>query len=64
MNFVAEHGGINVSQSQRLLQPKRWHTAKKLLERMVAKKLLVREHSTTRKQDPKAFYRLPKPEEL
>lgn len=58
LNFVAEHGAINVSQAQRLFPGSRWHTVKKRLDKMVISGLLKRDHSETIERDPKAVYRL------
>jgi ATP-dependent DNA helicase RecG len=60
LNFVAEHGKINVVQCHRLFPnfPK-WHSAKKLLLKMVDKGLLKHIHSPTVKRDPYAHFVLP-----
>lgn len=62
LNFVVEHGNINVSQCLALLPnslPK-WHAAKRLLERMKSKGLLEHKHSEKVLRDPHACYTLPK----
>ncbi len=44
INFIGEHGKINVSQCFRLLPHlKRWHSAKKLLMNLTERKILIRE---------------------
>lgn len=60
LNFVAEHGKINVVQAHRLL-PKlaKWHSAKRMLQRLVDKGLLKRIHSETVERDSKSHYVLP-----
>jgi ATP-dependent DNA helicase RecG len=60
LNFVAEHGKINVVQCHRLLPslPK-WHSAKRLLQKMVEKGLLKHIHSETVKRDNRAHFVLP-----
>lgn len=61
MNFVAEHGSINVTQTMRLiLAPRKWQSVKKVLDGMVQKGLLVRHHS--RERDSRAVYALPETE--
>jgi ATP-dependent DNA helicase RecG len=67
LNFVAEHGKINVTQCHRLIPslPK-WHSAKKLLTKLVGKGLLKQVHHATVVRDNKAHFVLPeafKPEE-
>lgn len=60
LNFVAEHGKINVVQAHRLLPNlAKWHSAKRALERLVKKGLLVHVHSKTVERDSKAHYKLP-----
>lgn len=60
LNFVAEHGKINVVQAHRLLPNlAKWHSAKRALERLVTKGLLVHVHSKTVERDSKAHYKLP-----
>ena len=60
LNFVSEYGSINVTQCTRLItSPRRWHSVKKLLDRMVADGLLEHHHSQTVKLDSKSFYKLP-----
>jgi len=60
LNFVAEHGRINVSQCLRLIPnlPK-WHSAKRLLTRLADKGLLKQVHSSTVVRDNKAHFVLP-----
>jgi ATP-dependent DNA helicase RecG len=59
LNFVVEHGSINVSDCLHLIPtlPK-WHAAKKLLEKMRLGGLLILR--STRSRDPHACYLLPK----
>src|SRR5438552_3457247 len=60
LNFVAEHGRINVVQCHRLIPslPK-WHSAKRLLQNLVDKGLLKHIHSSTVERDSRAHYVLP-----
>lgn len=60
LNFVAEHGKINVTQCLRIIPslPK-WHAAKRLLDKLVDKGLLVHNHSDTVLRDNRAHYVLP-----
>jgi len=60
LNFVAEHGKINVVQCHRLIPGlAKWHSAKKLLQRLVDKGLLKHVHSPTVVRDVRAHYVLP-----
>lgn len=67
LNYVTEHGSINVTQSQALFHGKgsrrRWHAYKKVLTGMVAKGLLAHHHSPVVKLDSRACYKLPQPKE-
>ena len=60
INFIGEHGKMNVSECLRLIPtlPK-WHAAKRLLESMRLKGLLVHKHSATVARDAHAYYILP-----
>ena len=60
LNFVVEHRRINVSECLHLIPslPK-WHAAKRLLEKMKSKGLLLHKHSETVKRDAHAYYTLP-----
>ena len=60
LNFVAEHGKINVVQCHRLIPslPK-WHSAKRLLQKLSEKGLLKHVHSDTVERDSRAHYVLP-----
>ena len=60
LNFVAEHGRINVTQCHRLIPslPK-WHSAKKLLTKLAGKGLLKQVHHPTVVRDNKAHFVLP-----
>ena len=57
LNYMAENGGINVSQCLRINPslPK-WHAAKRLLERLREKGIVDHQHSPTVKRDPNAKY--------
>jgi ATP-dependent DNA helicase RecG len=57
INFVAERGHINVSDANRLLR-KDWGTAKKILEALVRRKILMRQSRTNKPRDPSARYLL------
>lgn len=60
LNFVAEHGKINVTQCHRLLPNiAKWHSAKRLLQRLADKGLLKHVHSKIVERDSKAHYILP-----
>ena len=60
LNFVAENGTINVVQCHRLFPYlAKWHSAKKLLLKLVDKGLLKYIHSPTIKRDPRAHFVLP-----
>jgi len=60
LNFVAEHGKINVTQCHRLITSTgKWHAAKKLLQQLVSKQLLVPVHSATVERDARSHYVLP-----
>ena len=60
LNFVAEHGKINVTQCHRLITTiGKWHAAKRLLLQLVEKKLLVHVHSESVERDAKAHFVLP-----
>jgi hypothetical protein len=61
LNYVAEHGAINVTQCQKLAAASgmRWQRAKKLLTTMVDRGLLVHHHSASIERDSHACYRLP-----
>lgn len=60
LNFVAEHGKINVTQCHRLIPAlAKWHSAKRLLQRLVDQGLLKHIHSRTVERDNMAHYVLP-----
>jgi len=59
LNFIAEHGKINVSQCQRLLGFAKWHSGKRVLRQMADKGLLKHMHSKTVLRDNSAHYVLP-----
>jgi ATP-dependent DNA helicase RecG len=55
INFVAEKGHINVSDANRLLM-KDWQTAKRILDGLGSKNILVRTSRTNRPRDPASRY--------
>lgn len=55
INWIAEHGAINVSQAQRL-SSRSWHTAKKILEGLVQRGILSRVGREDVDRDPKARF--------
>jgi ATP-dependent DNA helicase RecG len=59
LNFIVEHGRINVSECLGLIPtlPK-WHAAKRLLERMKVKGYLLHIHSANVLRDSRAHYLL------
>jgi ATP-dependent DNA helicase RecG len=60
LNFVGEHGKINVSECHRLLPHIRtWHSVKKILSRLAEQKVLIHEHRTDIERDPDACFKLP-----
>jgi ATP-dependent DNA helicase RecG len=59
LNFVSEHGAINVSECQRLLPHIRtWHSVKKLLMRLHERGVLMYEHREDIERDPDACFKL------
>ena len=56
VNHVAEYGSINVTQAQRVLAPKRWQAAKKVLMKMVEKGILDHVHDSTIHRDAHAKF--------
>lgn len=60
VNFVSEHGSINVSECQRLLPHIRtWHSVKKVLVRLHERGILIYEHRDDIERDPDACFKLP-----
>jgi ATP-dependent DNA helicase RecG len=60
LNWVAEHGKINVLQCHRLIPSlAKWHSAKRMLQKLADKGLLLHIHSKTVLRDPRAHYVLP-----
>jgi len=60
VNFIAENGSINVTQCHRLIAAtKKWHAAKRILQKMVDRGLLKHVHSQDVLRDSKAYYTLP-----
>jgi ATP-dependent DNA helicase RecG len=57
LNFVAEHGQINVTETVRATGLS-WNTAKKLLQSLVARKILEQVHRNDLERDPKAHFKL------
>jgi len=58
LNFVSEHGSINVSECQRLLPHIRtWHSVKKLLIRLSERGVLHYQHRDDIERDPDACFR-------
>jgi ATP-dependent DNA helicase RecG len=55
INFIAEKGAINVSDANRLLH-RDWHTAKKILESLVTRGVLMRRSKTNKERDSQARY--------
>ena len=56
INYVMEHGTINVSDALRILSTTYWHTAKAKLQRLVKRGVL--DFVSTKSRDPKAHYTL------
>lgn len=60
VNFVAEHGSINVTQCHRIIPSvSKWHGAKRLLQKMVQRGILKHVHSPTVVRDSRSYYALP-----
>lgn len=59
VNYVAEHGSINVTQAQKLFSQKRWHAAKRILTTMVSRGMLIYEHKENVVRDAHSVYKLP-----
>jgi ATP-dependent DNA helicase RecG len=59
INYVADHGKINVSEAQRLLGEKTWHAGRSVLQGLVTKGIL--EYVSKYDRDPVAHYRLKAP---
>ena len=55
INFIAEKNAINVSDANRLLH-RDWHTAKKILESLVTRGILMRRSKTNKERDSQARY--------
>lgn len=56
INYLIEHGRINVSDALRILSTTYWHTAKAKLNRLEKRGIL--DHHTTKVRDPSAYYSL------
>jgi hypothetical protein len=63
INFVAQHGQINVSQLHDLVSStvKTWHTCRKILMGLVQKEILEYKHRTDILKDPKGHFVLAAP---
>jgi ATP-dependent DNA helicase RecG len=60
LNFISEHGSINVSECQRLLPHiQTWHSVKKVLMRLHDRGILKYEHRDDIERDPNACFKLP-----
>jgi ATP-dependent DNA helicase RecG len=60
VNYVAEHGSINVTQAQKLFpNNRRWHAVKRTLDSLVARGCMIHIHKTSIARDAHAVYRLP-----
>lgn len=59
INYVIEHGQLNVSDALRILATTYWHTAKAKLRRLEGRGLL--DHHSTKVRDPNAYYSLRNP---
>jgi ATP-dependent DNA helicase RecG len=56
VNYVAEYNNINVTQAQRLLSPKRWQAAKRVLVKLVEKGVLEHNHDPDVLRDASANF--------
>jgi len=54
VNFVIEHGTMNVSDALRILSTTYWHTAKAKMKRLVDRNIL--DYHSTKQRDPSAHY--------
>ena len=61
VNYIASHGKANTSDIKRLLR-RDWDTARKILERLTAKKVLKHIHRTDLVRDPRAHFVLANPD--
>lgn len=57
VNFVMQHGKINVSGALRIMKTTRWHTAKNTMMSLVSRGVLDR-HGSGRTRDPHTFFTL------
>ena len=62
LNFIAEHGSINISDAGRLSEGRTWHYARKLLLDLVSKGIIDHIHRDDLERDPKAHFVLRKPQ--
>lgn len=60
VNYVIEHGRINVSDALRILSTTYWHTAKAKLTRLVERQVL--DHHSTKVRDPNSYFTLRGPQ--
>jgi len=58
INYVTEYKAINVTQAQRLLAPKRWQAAKRVLMKMVEAGILEHHHDPDIHRDAHAKFTL------
>ncbi|BAV63743.1 ATP dependent DNA helicase RecG [Sphingobium cloacae] len=57
VNFVMQHGRMNVSDALRIMKTTRWHTAKRTMDGLVDRGALDR-HGTGKARDPHSYYSL------
>lgn len=57
INFVMQHGRMNVSDALRILKTTRWHTAKKVMDGLVSRRALEW-HGSGQTRDPHQYYTL------
>jgi ATP-dependent DNA helicase RecG len=57
VNFVMQHGKVNVSSALRIMKTTRWHTAKRMLDGLVARNVLDW-HGSGIERDPHSYYTL------
>jgi ATP-dependent DNA helicase RecG len=60
VNFVMQHGKMNVSDALRIMKTTRWHTAKHALDGLVDRGALDR-HGSGKPRDPHSYYSLAQP---
>lgn len=57
INYVMQHGKMNVSDALRIIKTTRWHTASKVMEGLVARGALDK-HGSGKTRDPHSYYSL------